>query len=305
MCQLPFTEHRWHSRGSAFVDMDEAKLYDARDCPGVHPPSNNAFPAIRTLLSIPFSLLHALPRLSAIVPRSQYQHELIAMGEEIVFLWSWDPSPGEVALLPIRASRNNTRAVRSSQPIPIRDRNNVTFDTMRPHVTFGPATGVHRADHNVRSVPDGTAFELASGQVAISVIPLLSWGSGAGLQLSDGDGEQLDTNYKETDLTHDTIATFLEGFSETISVSSNESREWQDPEEKTRDQCWSPSAIVDWSNMIIDENEKTLKVPPLIPTSFEKGIIGGMSTNDFLMIKGLIDPRLYIQYMHLELFSQQ
>jgi hypothetical protein len=156
------------------------------------------------------------------------------------------------------------------------------------------------------SVPDGTTFELASGQVAISVIPHLPWGTGDGLQLSDGDGEQLDMNYKETDLTHKTIATFDDGFSETISVSSSESHEWQDPEEKTHDQCWSPSDIVDWSNMIIDENEKTLsKVPPLIPTSFEQGIIGGMSTNDSLMIKGLIDPRLYVQYMHLELFSQQ
>jgi hypothetical protein len=53
--------------------------------------------------------------------------------------------------------------------------------------------------------------------------------------------------------------------------------------------------------MIIDDNEK---VPPLIPTSFEKGIIGGMSMNDILMIKGLIDPGLYVQYMFLELFSQ-
>jgi hypothetical protein len=156
------------------------------------------------------------------------------------------------------------------------------------------------------SVPDGTTFELTSGQVTFSIIPLLSWGSGAGLQLSDGYGEQLDMNYKEADLTHETIAAFHEGFSATISVSSDESREWQDPEEKTRDQCWSPSDIVDWSNMIIDENERTSsKVPPLIPTSFEKGIIGGMSTNDFLMIKGLIDPRLYVQYMHLESLSPQ
>jgi hypothetical protein len=301
MCQVPFTEHRWHSRGSAFVNLDEERTYSARDCPGVHPPSNNAFPTIRTLLSIPFSLLHTVPRLSAIVPRGRYQHELIAMGEEILFLWSWDPSPVELELLTIRAARNNSRTSRTPQPIPIRDRQNVTFDAMRPHVTFGPATGVHRADHSARSVPDGTTFELASGQVAISVIPHLSW-----LQLSDEDGEQLDMNYKETDLTHETIATSLEGFSETISVSSNESREWQDPEEKTRDQCWSPSDIVGWSNMIIDENEKTLsKVSPLIPTSFEKGIIGGMSTNDFLMIKGLIDPGLYVRYMHLELFSQQ
>lgn len=208
------------------------------------------------------------------------------MGEEILFLWSWDPSPEEVELLTIRAGRDNFRTVRTPQPIPIRDRQNVTFDTLRPHITFGPATGVHRSDHSARSVPDGTTFELAS----------------AALQLSDGDEEQLDMNY-EADCEHETTATFLEGFSEMIPVSSNESREWQDPEEKTCNQCWDPSDIVDWSNTIIDEDEKTLlKMPPLIPTSFEKGIIGGMSTNDILMIRGLIDPGLYI---HLELFSQQ
>ncbi|KAI0288058.1 hypothetical protein BC826DRAFT_1033499 [Russula brevipes] len=60
--------------------------------------------------------------------------------------------------------------------------------------------------------------------------------------------------------------------------------------------------------MIIDEHEKTLSKmppPPHIPTPFEEGIIGGLSTNDFLMIRGLIDPGLYIQYLHLELFSRQ
>ena len=295
---MPFTEHRWHSCGLVVVNLDEEKMYYARDCPGVYPPSDNTFPTIRTLLSIPFSLLHTVPRLSAIVPRSQHQHELITMAEEILFLWSWVPSPVEVELLTIRAAQNNSLTVRTPRPIPIRDRQNVTFDAMRPHITFGPATSVHRADHSARSVPDGATFELASGQVAISATPLLSWGSGAGLQLSDGDGEQLDMNYEETDLTRETT---LEGLSETIS---NESREWQDPEEKTRDQGWSPSDIVDWSSMIIDENEKTSsKVPPLIPTCFEKGILGGMSTNDLLMIKGLIDPGLYVQYMHLELFS--
>ena len=282
------------------VRLDEERTYYSRDCPGVHPPSNNPFPTIRTLLSIPFSLLHTVPRLSAIVPRSQYQHELIAMGEEIIFLWSWDPSLVEVEQSTIRAARHSHGA-RTPQPIPIRDRQNITFDAMPSHVTFGPATGVHRADHIARSIPDRTTFELASGKDSISVISHLSRGSGAGLQLSDGDGEQLDMDYKEADLTHENIAVFLEGFSETISVSSNESHEWQDPEEKTRDQHWSPSDIVDWSNMIIDDNEK---VPPLIPTSVEKGIIGGMSMNDVLMIKGLIDPGLYVQYMFLELFSQ-
>ena len=93
------------------------------------------------------------------------------------------------------------------------------------YVTFGPATDVHRADHSARSVPDGTALELASGQVVISVIPHLSWRSGTKLPLSGGGREQLNMNYKETDSTHETISTFLEGFSETTSTSSNGSRE--------------------------------------------------------------------------------
>jgi hypothetical protein len=130
----------------------------------------------------------------------------------------------------------------------------------------------------------GTRF-WSSGDRCITS-PLLGEESGTGLQLSDGDGEQLD------------IATLYEGFSET-SVSSNESRGWQDTE-KARNQCSSRSDIVAWSNMITDENEKTSsKVTPLTPTPFENGIIGGLSTNDLLMIKGLIDPGLYVQYLHI------
>jgi hypothetical protein len=208
------------------------------------------------------------------------------MAEAILFLWSWDPSPEEIEMLTIRAAQD-PRIVRTPQPRPIRDRQNLTFDDMRHLITSSAATGIQYA---ARSAAEG---ELASGQVAISVLPHLSWESGTGLQLSDGDGEQLDT------------ATFHEGFSET-AVSSNESREWQDPEEKTHDQCSSRLDIVAWSNMITDENEKTSsKVMPLTPTPFEKGIIGGLSTNDLLMIKGLIDPGLYVQYLHLELYSRQ
>jgi len=147
---MPFTEHRWHSRGAPFVNVVDGhrSVYDTSDCPGVHPHSDNAFPSIRTLLSIPFSLLHTVPRLSAILPRSQYQHELISMAEEIIFLWSWDPSPAEVELLTAGAAQDDSWTVRTPKPIPIRDRQNVTFDAMRPRVTFGPATGAHRADHD-------------------------------------------------------------------------------------------------------------------------------------------------------------
>jgi hypothetical protein len=296
---MDFTEHRWHSRASYPSSYTrEGTIFYSRDCPGIRPPSDNPFPIIRTLLSIPFSLLHTLPRLTAIVPRSQYQHELIVMGEEIIYLWSWHPSPEQPIV------QGNVH--RMPQPIPIRDRQDTTFDTMRPHSTFGLATGAHHVDHRAGLIPDRTTFELAPGKVLVNVTPRLTWVSGAGLQLSDGDEEQLDMNSKDADLIHENIATYLEGFAETISVLSSESHEWQDTEEKTHSQCWSPSEIMDWSNMITDDNEETsTKVPPLASTSFEKGIMGGMSTNDVLMMKGLIDPGLYVQYMHLELFSQR
>ena len=119
MHQMPFTEHRWHSRGSPVVNIDKERTCYVRDCPGIHPPSGNAFSTIRTLLSIPFSLLHTLPRLTALVPQSPHQRELIIMGEEIISLWSWDPSPAEVVLLTNRAAGNNSRAVRTPQPKPI------------------------------------------------------------------------------------------------------------------------------------------------------------------------------------------
>jgi hypothetical protein len=106
---------------------------------------------------------------------------------------------------------------------------------------------------------------------------------------------QMETESSWTRITRRQIR---QDFFEMISVSSNESREWQDLEEKL--------VSVRHGRLVKHKNERTLsKVLPLIPTSFEKGIIGGMSTNNFLMIKGLIDPRLYVQFMHLELFSQQ
>jgi hypothetical protein len=53
----------------------------------------------------------------------------------------------------------------------------------------------------------------------------------------------------------------------------------------------SPSDILSWYEQVAESAPEPL---PLIPGSFERGIIGGMSTNDVLMIKGLIDPPVYL-----------
>lgn len=43
--------------------------------------------------------------------------------------------------------------------------------------------------------------------------------------------------------------------------------------------------------------------PHLTPTPFERGVIASMSTNDILMVKGLINPPVYLQFFNLSLFS--
>ena len=40
-------------------------MYVPADCPGIDSPSRSPFPILKTLLFIPFSLLHNIPRLSS------------------------------------------------------------------------------------------------------------------------------------------------------------------------------------------------------------------------------------------------
>ena len=62
----------------------------------------------------------------------------------------------------------------------------------------------------------------------------------------------------------------------------------------------SSSDILSWYEQVVKSTPEPL---PLIPGSFERGVIGGMSTNDVLMIKGLIDRLEYIQFLDLGSFS--
>jgi hypothetical protein len=49
--------------------------------------------------------------------------------------------------------------------------------------------------------------------------------------------------------------------------------------------------IISWYEKVVNPGAKFL---PLTPTSFEGGVIGGLHTNDILMIKDLIAPPVYI-----------
>ena len=84
--------------------MDD-KFYYPSQCPGI--PSENPFPVLNTLLSLPFSLLHTVPRLAAMLPRTKYQNDVLRMGLTIIDLWFWDPPASLVASVTVPVNTNN------------------------------------------------------------------------------------------------------------------------------------------------------------------------------------------------------
>jgi hypothetical protein len=145
------TQHRFHAansfggftRNEGNDQVENHHFYSHNDCPGIDIPTNrNPFPVIDTLLSIPFSLLHNLPRLIAIVPISVQQQQLITMGSEILRLWWWDPPPDLIEKSEkIRLQKNapnQLNSTRSAKPYPIhhQSRSGTTFFTKQPIITL-------------------------------------------------------------------------------------------------------------------------------------------------------------------------
>ncbi|KAJ7204591.1 hypothetical protein C8J57DRAFT_1485394 [Mycena rebaudengoi] len=100
----PVLPHRLHSSGetgefavvrySRQGNITTYQTYDVATMPG-EPGAADRYPVIRTLLSIPFSVLHNTPRLQSLFPRTPYQRVLLALANELISLWSWDPAPGD------------------------------------------------------------------------------------------------------------------------------------------------------------------------------------------------------------------
>jgi len=118
--------HYWGTLRST-PDSTDSTMFRKEQCPGIDPPHPDPFPVFNTLLSMPFSLLHNLPRLSSIITGSPFQRNLITMAVEIMRLWGWDSTfPTNT---PITVS--NTQC--SPMPRPIYDPScDATFAMMWP-----------------------------------------------------------------------------------------------------------------------------------------------------------------------------
>ena len=297
-------EHRWHAAPSLQIcirlENGGATSFYPQDCPGIdNPYSQNHFPIIDTLLSIPFSLIHNLPRLGGIVPLSLYQQQLITMGHEIIRLWWWDPSPDEIK--EYEGIANQHDGPRSIPPLPIHhpSRSGTKFSLNQIVTPHGTQT--------TRSFNRGLrTFEPPSGQISLGATPSFSR-DGDELLLADEDeglAEMGDVVHADKGIvTRAMSLPVMYGGWDIQSIegteTSNDINTIKDVDEQPPTGLSSPD-VSSWNEQVVEFTPEPL---PLIPGSFERGVIGGMSTNDVLMIKGLIDPLQYIQFFDLSVFS--
>ncbi|KIL56388.1 hypothetical protein M378DRAFT_172785 [Amanita muscaria Koide BX008] len=148
---------------------------------------------------------------------------------------------------------------------------------------------------------------LPSGQILLGTIPSFSWG-GDELLLTpgyEGLAEMWDVQRADKGIV--TGAMSLPVTCEAWDVQTIKGTEASDDIDVMEDVEEKPPTgpssldILSWYEQVAESAPEPL---PLIPGSFKRGVIGGMSANDILMIKGLIDPPVYIQFLDLSSFSR-
>jgi hypothetical protein len=313
------TQHRCHAGdGFSFFLRNEGsdlvpnpQIYSHVDCPGFdNPTSLKHFPVINTLLSIPFSLLHNLPRMAGIAPISAHQRQLVAMGAEIVALWWWDPSPDMIenaAKIRLQNSiLNQHNETRNPKPDHIHhpSRRNTTFSTKQPLIPLVYGTPItHSSSCNPNE--DADTFKLPSGRNLLGTTTPVSWDEDGILLTPRDEGFAITGDVQLADQDIFTGAPDLpltyEIRDETIT-STDDSDDIDAIEDGEGKPLIRPASfdILSWYEKISDSAPEPL---PLTHGSFERGVIGGLCVNDILMIRELIPPPVYIQFFDLSSFS--
>jgi hypothetical protein len=179
---------------------------------------------------------------------------------------------------------------------------------MQPSVTYGPP---NLSSMQSRS-QDPHAIRLPSGQVVFGTTPVISWDH-AGLLLTSREEELADMGdaHKQhacEGIVAPSITYLSSATSEAWDVQTPEGSEDLDNIGGVEDASdvkptISPSSfdISTWiDNVVIDPGAEP---PTLTPSPFKKGVIGSMSVNDILMIKGCIKVPAYTRFLDLRSFS--
>ena len=229
------------------------------------------------------------------------------MAVEIIRLWWWDPSPQMLEQrritqsLNIAADRQNNG--QSAKPPPIHDplRTTTTFATKRPTITFGAHVtnfprNLNRGKDAVQRGPvilalqdhwllDGTLPTVMDGELLKENIDIIAITGVIGPSVSS-EAETEDQNVI------DSLAT-SEAETEHEKVISDST---------IGDKSTSSIDIGLWAAKVIHA-EPVPQPLPLTLAPFERGVIASMSVNDILMVKGFINPVVYVDFFDLGLFS--
>ena len=264
------------------------------------PPSGPNFPVLNTILSIPFSLLHNLPRLTALAPLSTYQQNLAIMALEIEKLWWWDPPPKLIEeSLVIRAKNmayGQQSDLRTARPHPIyhSSRSSVTYRARKPRTSFVTDDAMpSNNDQYIRTI------ELPHGQVLVGTALSVTLGTdGLALTPDEDDGT------KEIHVPPKSSASGISPSiwdTGTFGTVEDFEEDMKDLKPITHPIRPCSADINSWYVHVFTScsGTETLSPPPLVPSPFQGGALGGMRTNDILMIKGLLHPSVFIEFFDL------
>ncbi|KAJ3850426.1 hypothetical protein EV368DRAFT_45306 [Lentinula lateritia] len=284
------TEHRLHLNPltlrrvaiTRYID-DEPVQYFSRSCPGIDTCApREQFLVIQTLLSIPFSVLHTVPRLAAFTGRSSYQRKVLEMGQHIMDLWDWDPPSSSNPI-------STSVAQRAPLPSPIFDPSRATLDHNSftyslPTILSLPLTSAGT------STSTQHILNLADGCVLVNTSPSSIYDKHTMLELAAP--HDLDDNLKDSgSMIPDNVTSFSCNFS---SVATEED---SDSEPRAPYSALSVDDIQGWAALVAEAGEEAkmgvdmLKYDPMV-----KGTIASHTVNEILMIKGAITPPTYLQY---------
>ncbi|KAJ7259483.1 hypothetical protein B0H12DRAFT_1108184 [Mycena haematopus] len=286
----PVLPHRFYSVISDSILIQGRGVYESDACPG-DPGSPHRFPVFNTLLSIPFSVLHNAPRLGAMFPMSSFQAQVLRRAYEIVELWSWDPIPSDFP---------NNMVTAATIPVQWPP---AVHDVSRQPTTFSSFAPSYYS-RIVQSAPGPTS--LPSGQLLISGGIDVVYNQDGGLVpvapkflQDDEDNKQgLKDEYLERCAPSSFSATY--NSSSTSTKSESESEGNSDSHADRNMQHLAVSDIRAWMISVLGPYGDPL---PLKPTPFESGTLGGLCSNDTLMITGSLDPAIYVRYKNLAVFS--
>jgi len=217
------------------------------------------------------------------------------MGHEISRLWWWDPTPDMIKELKKIANQHDGPPRPKPHPIHHPSRDGTTFSTERVIVPLGTQT-MFSSNQDLRT------FELPTGQILLGTNPSFSR-DGDELLLTPGHDGLVDMGDADKEIIPGAMSLPVMYEWDFQSIEGTETSDDIDAMENVEEQPptgLSSSEVLSWVEQVAESVPEPL---PLLPGSFERGVMGGMSTNDILMIKGLIHPLVYIEFCDLGSFS--